>query len=283
MKHIHIQLVNYHDNVDSQSRNMSLTVYRGKTMSTDEFNNLFNNSTGGFLCSSGFIVANRDKNVTIDFLRHIITSYSQRIAVLLEIHIDPTVHTASSFTLLDGIDDEYQSKTDDICFTFSTIFCIESIKGSYTFSFSIWVVKLVLADDSDPQLFRFTEPIRSSEAHSNPLAYFGKLSIDMDNLDQAEKLYLQLLLDKSAISQPRRCARIHCAIGHVFILKNELSKAIEHYQQALEVSLIYLPSDHPDLIPIYSAIADCYSTDSNRILARENYEKGTQLVQPNIQ
>ncbi|CAF4559529.1 unnamed protein product [Rotaria sp. Silwood2] len=284
MKHSRVQLVNFYDNIDYPSKKTSWTVYRGKTMLNDEFDMLLRNSSDGFLSCSCFLVANMNKNVAINFLHRLIAINPQRIAVLFEIHIDAAKHTMSPFALLEKNDHEIQSnKKDEICFTFSTVFRIESIEQINDFSMVIWIVKLILVDDSDSQLFHLIASLRSNEVQSNPVAYAGKLAIDMGNFDRAEQFFLQMLLDQSVLNQPRRYARIQSALGYIFTLKNEFSKAVEHYQQAFEASLRCLPPDHPDLIPIFSAIGDCYSKTSNHMLALENYERAAQLMQHSSQ
>ncbi|CAF3736882.1 unnamed protein product [Rotaria sordida] len=283
MKHIHVQLVNFYDNINSPSKQISWIVYRGKTMLNDEFDMLLRNSSGGFLSSSCFLMASTDKNIAIDFLRRLIAINPQRIAILFEIHIDATKHAMSPFALLEDSNYEIQSTKDNICFTFSTVFRIESIEQINDFSIVMWIVKLILVDDSDSQLFHLIEPLHSNEVQVNPLAYAGKLSIDMGNFDHAEQFYLQLLDDQSILNQPRRYARVQSSLGYIFTLKNELSKALEHYQQALEANLSCLQPDHPDLISIYRIIGDCYSKTSNYVLALENYERTAQLMQHNTQ
>ncbi|CAF4924336.1 unnamed protein product [Rotaria sp. Silwood1] len=283
IKHIHVQLAHFSDHNDSLSKETSWTFYRGKTMLQHEFDALLRNSSGGLLSFSCFIMANKNKNVAIDLLHRLITVNPQRIAILFEIYIDRTKHVISPFALLENSDHEDHSKKGDICFTIGTVFRIQSTEPVNEFSIEMWQVKLILVDDSDSQLFHLVEPLRNNDIQTNPLAYAGKLLVEMGDFDRAEQFYLQILLDPSVLNQPRRNCRIQTALGSVFILKNEFDKALGHYQQALKASLSCLPSDHPDLIPIHNAIGDCYYKTGNYLLALQSYERAAQLIQPNMQ
>ncbi|CAF3171760.1 unnamed protein product [Rotaria sp. Silwood2] len=283
IKHIHIQLAHYSNQNDSPSKDTSWTFYRGKTMLQHEFDILLRNSSGGLLSFSCFIMASRNKNVAIDLLHRLITDNPQRIAVLFEIYIDTTKHVIIPFALLENNDHEDHSKKGDICFGIGTVFRIQSIEQVNEYSIQMWQVKLILVDDSDSQLFHLVEALHNNDIQTNPLAFAGKLLVEMGDFDRAEQFYIQILLDPSVLNQPRRCCRIQTALGSVFTLKNEFNKALEHYQQALKASLSFLPPDHPDLIPIHSAIADCYYETGNYLLALQSYERAAQLIQPNMQ
>lgn len=283
MKHMIMLLIKFYDNMNSLSGNTTLVLYRGKTMTHNEFNSFNDHITGSFLTSPSFMVANTNKTLTIDLLTKLTSVYSQRIAVLFEIHIDPSTHTTTPFALLESVGFDAQSKYEEFCFTFGAVFRVESIEKSDEFSIVVWTVKLVLVDDSFSDLFHLLKPLRSDEVQTNAAAYLAKLLIDAGELDRAEKHFLGLLRDKSAFSQPRRRARIYVSIGNILLLKNDINKAIENYRQALAASLDVLQPNHPDLIPIYSAIGDCYSKNKNYALALENYEKAAEIIQLNIQ
>ena len=67
------------------------------------------------------------------------------------------------------------------------------------------------------------------------------------------------------------------------MLKGDYIKALEQSQQALDVSLSYLPPQHTDLAPLYDAIGKNYFHLSNYQKAIENYERAADLIVLNPQ
>ena len=60
--------------------------------------------------------------------------------------------------------------------------------------------------------------------------------------------------------------------------KGEFLKALEHYQQALQVSLTYLPPQHTDLAPLYDSIGKSYFEHGDYQKAVENFERAADLI-----
>ncbi|CAF4840056.1 unnamed protein product [Rotaria sp. Silwood1] len=283
MKHIHIQISNIHEKIFALTQN-PLVVYRGKTMLNNEFETLVKNNCGGLLSCSTFLITNIDKNVAMDFLRRRIAAHTDRIAILFEIHINPMQHNIMNpFVSLDNIDLNDETKKDKICFTLSVIFHIESVEKMDEHSMNIWRVKLTLTEDNDPHVLRLIEPLRSKDVYANPLFHFDKLLITMGDYDRVEQFYHNILANTSALNRPHRLSLMQKGLGTIFMYKGEHNKALEHFQKALEASLIYLPSDHPDLASIYTMIGNCYSNIGNYALALDNYKRAMKLMQDNIQ
>jgi tetratricopeptide (TPR) repeat protein len=172
---------------------------------------------------------------------------------------------------------------DEICFHISTVFRIESVEQTIDDAMIIWLVKLKLIDDDDQQLLRLVASTRSDEIHANPAIYLGKTLIDMGEYRRAEQVLLRFLEAVPEINQPRRHAHAHSGLGAIYTYKNEHAKALEHYQQSLQTSLIYMKPDHPDLAPIYKVIGDTHLNQSDYIHAVENYEKGIELLENDTQ
>ncbi|CAF4347161.1 unnamed protein product [Rotaria sp. Silwood2] len=284
MKHIHIQISNVFEQTFALTQN-PLIVYRGKTMLNDEFEILIKNNCRGLLSCSTFLITNVDKNVAMNFLRRRIATHADRIAILFEIHADPMKHnTMSPFISLDNIDLNDESENSRICFTLSVIFRIESVEKTDEQSMNnMWTVKLILIDDHDPHVYNLIEPLRSNDVHANPLFHLGKLLITMGDYDHAEQFYYKILADTSVLNRPHRLSLMHKGLGSILMYKGEYNKALEYLHKALEVSLSYLPSDHPDLASIYTMIGSCYSHMANYALALDNYKRAMQLMQNNIQ
>jgi tetratricopeptide (TPR) repeat protein len=202
------------------------------------------------------------------------------IGIVFEIHIDHTIFNEKTpFALLKDID----MNKDEICFNMSTVFCIESVEQIINDTMVIWFVKVKLINDDDQRLRPLIALARSDEIYANPSLCLSKVLINMGEYKRAEKVLVDLLQDTSFRSQPHRRVHAHHGLGVVYTYMNEYAKALDHYQQSLQTSLIYLQPDHPDLVPIYKGIGDIYVKQSDYIHAIENYEKAIELLKPGTQ
>jgi tetratricopeptide (TPR) repeat protein len=107
--------------------------------------------------------------------------------------------------------------------------------------------------------------------------------MEMGEYIQAEQFFLEMLQDTSVRSQPGRLVRVHNGLGANYMYKGDYANALEQYQQALDVSLSYLPPNHTDLAPLYDAIGKSYFHLSEYQKAVENYERAADLVGLNTQ
>ena len=279
IKQIHLQLNRLYIENELLMKNI-LIVYRGKTMSNNEFDIILQNDYGSYLSFSNFLIATTKKDIAIDFVHRRLAIHSDLIGVIFEIHIDHSLFNEKNpFALLKDTD----MNKNEICFHMGTIFSIESIEQTISNNMIIWFVKLKLTNENDEQLRILLAPARNDEMHANPVSYLGKVLITMGEYRRAEQVLLGLLQDKSVVNQPRRLVRAHNGLGAVYTYMNDYIKALDHYNKTLETSLIYLQSNHPDLIPIYKAIGDTYFHLNNNIYAIENYEKAIELLEHNTQ
>ncbi|CAF4206675.1 unnamed protein product [Rotaria sp. Silwood2] len=275
IKQANIQLNRLHQENASLMETISI-VYRGKTMSATEFDNTIKNNSGGFLTFTNFLIATTDKKAVIYFLDRRLAMHPDMIGIVFEINIDQTVFNEKSpFALLKDAD----MNKNEICFYMRTVFRIESIEQTMNGITMIWFVKLKLIDDNDQQLLRIVASTRHDDVHANPGYYLGKLLMDMGEYKRAEQFLLELLQDSSVRSQPRRLVRVHNGLAAIYTYNNKYVKALYHYQQALETSLTYLQSNHPDLVPIYKTIGDSHLNQKDYIHALENYEKALELLE----
>jgi hypothetical protein len=284
LKHAHTQLTIFQENNSFVAEDM-LTVYRGKTMFSDKFHSFIKNNLGGLISFANFFTAHTDKEVGVDFVRRRLATLPDATGVLFEIHVNPTISSARSpFASLDKIYGDETIEGNGILFGMNTVFRIDSVE-EFTDEPAItaWTVKLAYIVDDDQQLLRLVAPLRSSEVHANPLSYMGRLFMEMGEYTRAEQFFLGMLQDASVRSQPRRLVRVHNGLGANYMLKGDYAKALEQYQQALDVSLSYLPPKHVDLAPLYDAIGKSYYQQNDYPKAVENFERAADLVSINAQ
>ncbi|CAF1091919.1 unnamed protein product [Rotaria sordida] len=274
IKQANIQLNRLYEENASLMKTISV-VYRGKTMSYTEFNTTIKNNCGGFLSFTNFLITTNNKKVAIDFVDRRLAMHPDMTGILFEIDIDQTLFNEKNpFALLKDAD----MNKDEICFYISTVFRIESVEQTTNDVMVKWLVKLKLINDNDQQLLHILAPTRNPDIHTNQGYFLGKLLIDIEEYRRAEQVLFGLLEDPNFRSQPRRLVRLHNGLADIYTCKNEYIKALDHYQQALQMSLTYLSSDHPDLAPKYKAIGDNYLNQQDYIHALENYEKAIELL-----
>lgn len=284
LKHAHTQLTIFQEN-NSFSTENTLIVHRGKTMFNEKFNALVRNNCHGLLSFGNFCTAYTDKENEMEFVQRRLIALPKAVGVMFEIYVDPTVRSVRSpFASLDKIQNNDQIEKNGILFGVGAVFRIDSIEECLDESaMNIWNVKLTIIADDDPQLLRIVAPLRSSEVHANPLSIVGKLFMEMGEFTQAERFFLGMLQDGSVRSQPRRLVRVHNGLGANYMFTGEYAKALEQYQQALNVSLSYLPSTHTDLASFYDAIGKSYFRLGEYQKAVENYERAADLIGINTQ
>ncbi|CAF0913822.1 unnamed protein product [Rotaria sordida] len=275
IKQANIQLNRLYEENASLMKTISV-VYRGKTMSNVEFNTAIKNNNDGFLSFNNFLITTSNKKVAIDFIDRRLAIHPDKIGIIFEINIDQTLFNEKHpFALLKDTD----MNKDEICFYMNTVFRIESIEQITYGVMVIWLVKLKLVNDNDQQLLHILAPTRNPDIHTNQGYFLGKLLIDMEEYRRAEQVLYGLMEDPNFRSQPRRLVRLHNGLADIYTCKNEYIKALNHYRQALQISLTYLPSDHPDLASMYKAIGDNHLNQKDNIHALENYEKAIELLE----
>lgn len=259
-------------------------VYRGKTLITDRFDTLIKNNDGGLLTFSGFFRANKDKEMAVDFVCRRLLTFPHVIGILFEIHINSKIRsTRSPFASFDEIRSDETFEKNGILFSMYTVFRIESIEKITEKSINMWNVKLTLIADDNPQLLRIVSPLRSKEVQANPLSYLGKFIMERGDFEYAEYFLLEMLNDTNVLNQPPRLARLHRGLGSNYMNNGDYTKALKHYQQALEVSLKYLSTGHIDLVPLYDGIGNSYYKQGDYFNALQNYENAINIVKNNNQ
>ncbi|UJR32875.1 hypothetical protein I4U23_020336 [Adineta vaga] len=279
IKQLHVQLVHLHEENESLLKTLSI-VYRGKTMLNDEFDLLLKNHTYGLLSFANILGTTVNKENSMDFIRHRLAIHPDRLGILFEIHFDHLIFNEEyPYALLKS----YDLKNAEICFADGCIFRIEAIEQMNANELIIWCIKLRLISKNDSQLVRILTPYRTTEQHENPLSCLGRLLMEMGEYRRVEQFFLEILKDNSILSQPRRLVRAHNGLGANYAHQGDYITALIHYEQALKISLTYLPMDHVDLTSIYKNIGDCSLHEKDYRRALDNYHRAISLIEDNKQ
>ncbi|CAF5055991.1 unnamed protein product, partial [Rotaria magnacalcarata] len=206
-----------------------------------------------------FLIASINKKFAIDFIDRRLAMHRDMIGILFEIDIAKTAFDEKSpFALLkDGDVDN-----DTVCFSMSTIFCIQSVEQITNGEMLMWSVQLKLINNDDQQVQYIIASTRHDEVHANPAFHLGKLLVDMGEYKRAEQFLLSLLQDTAVLSQPRRLVRVHNGLAAIYTYNHDYIKAL-------------------NLIPIYKVIGDNHYNQKEYSNALENYEKVIKLLEQN--
>ena len=279
IKHVKMQLIRLREEHLSELNRISV-VYRGRTMIPEEFDLSIRYNIHGLLSFASFLRASTQKDTALQFIRQRRRGHprSDTTAIIFEIHVDPTMYNEEyPFALLRN----RETKENEIALCIATAFRIEAAEHVNEGSTVYWIVKLKLIGIHDEQLAHHLRPFRTIELHENPLSCIGRLLMNMGENRRAEQCFLKMLDDSSILSQPRRLVRAQNGLAVNYTCKGEHGKALEHYKQALQISLTYLPSNHSELSNIYKAIGDTYVNQNDYWYALENYKRAIYLLEIN--
>ncbi len=234
---------------------VSLTVYHGQRMFNQQLEILVQ-SQGEFLSFRNFLVASADRQASFNHVKQL-SSRPDFISVLFKITINPSV-ASSAFASLDRI--SYSSNTkNQILFSLHTVFRIGKAKQIED---HLWEIDLNLANDNDEQLARLTDSIRKHARAEIGIHRLAKLMLMMGQMDKAKEIYTALLATTSETDQ-KELAHLHHQLAFIFDEKEDLTNALSHYHQSLDIYLDYLPLNDPQLCPTYSKIGLILKKQSN--------------------
>ncbi|UJR08858.1 hypothetical protein I4U23_013113 [Adineta vaga] len=181
-------------------------------------------------------------------LRQNENNFTSFIAVIFRIQIDPTIST-TPFADVKNVSCA-GSGEQEILFSMHTIFRI----GETTqLANGLYQVDLALTKDNDKQLVQLTEYMRKVTQGPTGLHRLGQLMCHMGEFDKAKEIYTTLV-DTTSTDDRQQLALFHHQLGYISKKKNDLSSALSHYQESLDIKLTYLPSDDPQLSSTYCNI-----------------------------
>ncbi|CAF2743861.1 unnamed protein product [Rotaria sp. Silwood2] len=152
MRDLHQNITKLHEkqlNEASDDSQQTLTVYRGKTMPKEDFENKI--KQGGLMSFNNFLSTSDNRAVAIDFISKGLKSADpKKVGVLFEMAIDQK-SPSTPFARIDGI--SFFPTENEILFTTHTVFRIQQIKQIEVNNMKINQVKLTLTNENDNQQF----------------------------------------------------------------------------------------------------------------------------------
>ena len=267
LRDVHRHLQELHSKLD---RNQLITVYRGKTMSNDEFNEI-RTKENGLLAFNTFLSTSVNEQVSLQFAKKSLTK-PNTVAVLFQMTIDPSISSTpfAPISSVSAIPNE-----EEILFSMHTVFRIGRITEIQE---RIWRVDLTLTSDDDEDLKQLTEYMRQKSVDSTKWEQLGQLLIIMGNFNKAEEIYRFLLQETFKNDEKTQCS-LYYHLGDVKNHQGEHVEALKCYQKSLELRQNHSDLKSVDLMNNYSGIGTVYGTLGNYSTALEFHQKALESAE----
>ena len=131
-----------------------MIVYRGQTISADQIKKLKKNR-GGFLLFNSFLSTSMKQDIAMIFI------FGSKLAVLFEMHIDPSVQNISIINIEDISYLKKETCEHELLFAMGSVFRIVNIDQENDY----YHVQLTLSENLGEQLEAYTNVTRS-QIHS---------------------------------------------------------------------------------------------------------------------
>ncbi|CAF1288644.1 unnamed protein product [Adineta steineri] len=268
---LHKHIVQLHaEQYGGQNNSDVFTVYRGQSLSETDFNQLIS-TQGGLLSFNNFLSTSKNRNVSLAFARRTINS-SNKIGVLFIMKIDPMIRSTPFANI---INTSAFKKEDEILFSMHSVFRIGEAKQIDGPDSRLWKVKLTLTCDTDPQLHRLTQHIRT-ETFSSSIGWhrLGQLLIKLDQFDKAQQVF-EIILNQS--NDQGEKGNIYHMLG---IIKNNQGKyfeAIEVYEKSNEINHEIQWQTYSYLASFYNNIGLVFDNMGEYSAALSSHEKAVEI------
>ncbi|CAF4708452.1 unnamed protein product [Rotaria sp. Silwood1] len=126
-------------------------------------------------------------------------------------------------------------------------------------------VNLKLTDDNDEQLQSLTDHIHHETRGLTGWHRLGSLMIAMGQFDKSEE-FCTSVFEMTSDDNWTELAYLHHQFGRIHDEKGDLEKALDHYEEALDIQLDNLSSDDPSLSMTYTGIGSI-------LLAQDDFDE----------
>jgi tetratricopeptide (TPR) repeat protein len=272
IKDLHTQITEFHG-VQRVSRANTFLVYRGQLMVDSEFDKKIRHNAGGFLSVSGFFSTTAKRTYAEKYAGDGPSLTDKTQSVLYEITIDEAV---SKFQYADiSASSAFGEEEAEVLFTMGAVFRIKSVEQDRR---GIWIVKLQLTDEEDKELGELTFRMVDETLGGGPTASLANLMLKMGNYRKAEKLFVALLNNPSIIADSKCLVTIHNNLGLAYKNLEQLLKAIEHYETALQMERQLPEPDPSTLASTMNNLGLIYQKQGNSAKALEYFEDALDIL-----
>jgi tetratricopeptide (TPR) repeat protein len=247
------------------------TVFRGQTMTKVDFKSKIHE--GGLVSFNNFLSTSDDRKVAIHFIKQGLTFDNTKIGVLFIMKIGRSI-TSTPFARIDKF--SFFGTENEILFSMHTVFCVKQIKEIQDSGATIHQVELTLTNDSDDQqLNALTEHMRK-QIMGKGWERMAILLWKMGENDKAEQVCMLLLQQESDGSDK---AYYYILLGSIKDGQGDYRKAIEFYEQSLNINEKILPPNDPRLATAYNNIGMVYRKIGEYSKALSLFERSLEIME----
>ncbi|CAF1050477.1 unnamed protein product [Rotaria sordida] len=248
-----------------------IIVYRATSMTNSEFENV-EKSLGSLLSFKDFLIATLERNIALRFV-NILRNDSNVIGIIYRITIDPLL-SSIPYIALNHL--SYLSNTDgNILLSMNTIFRIDQIEQIHE---RFYEINLIPATKKDEEIKNVVEFMQETLEGLSGWYKLCKIMLDMKQYNQVENI-LKYLYNQIEDNQREERAFIQHELGYVCELKDNLIMSINHYKQAIDIYLTYLPSNHSTLLSTYINLASVLHKQGDLNGALQQYRNALKIDQ----
>ncbi|UJR19646.1 hypothetical protein I4U23_022780 [Adineta vaga] len=169
-----------------------LTVFRGQTMSKQDFDKIKRNENGGLIAFNGFLSTSKNCAVAAEFGGVHDLPNPDEVHVLFEIDIDIQQNATADQTIqrpFTEIVDSTKEGENEVLLSIGTIFQIGSIEEYDT----MYYVRLKMQQEENKEIIELISYLKRDISEDSLLLTFGDFLYDMGEFNKAEYYYNMLL------------------------------------------------------------------------------------------
>jgi tetratricopeptide (TPR) repeat protein len=270
---LHKQIRRLYRKQVSSYRGKSFIVYRGQGLLKTAFEKLMK-TKGGLMSFNNFLSTSKEREVSLGFAKDALTK-TNMVGILFKMTIDPSVSSAPFASIQDV---SFFQTEAEILFSMHTVFRIGEINKMDNNN-SLYQVDLKLTADDDQELRTLTQRIREEVGDETGWGRLRHILIKLSQFDKAEEMY-NVLLEQT--SDEGEKATYYNNLGYIKDHQGDYEKAIEYYEQGLEINEKTLSPDDPSLATSYNNIGSVYRNMGEYSKALSFYEKALEISQKTL-
>ena len=218
----------------------TITVYRGQMMNCDELNKL-KTTHQTLISTNSFFSTTLDKEVALCFLSTSQCETDQLQSILFEITANSVTLNYATFANINSsseMPDEHE-----VLFNVGTVFEVDTVE--FDTVLNVWRVTMSVSDEGMKSVHEYIEAQRIEYEEVDVSLVFGRLLMDMDESEKAEK-YFSLLLQNMSEDALLKAAILD-VLGLIHRDRLDDAASLQLFNSAYEIRKKLLQSDHPDM------------------------------------
>ncbi|CAF1288992.1 unnamed protein product [Adineta ricciae] len=248
-----------------QSYSEAFTLYRGRGLSTKDFERL-QETNGGLMSFNSFLSTSKVRKVSLHFAQRTAAN-PDTVGVLFVMQIDPKLSSTPFAAIRDF---SCYSHEDEVLFSTHSVFRIRDIQPMDETN-RLYEVSLTLTNDNDTELGALTEYMRSETFPDEKGWYrLGSVLMKLNQNETAESIYRNLL-DQTENESDK--TPIYRMIGSTKTNCGKFQEAMECFKKALHIEKKTLVPQRLQLIRSFVNIGSTYHNMGNNRKALAYYKK----------